>query len=227
MGIQYIPSSPILATPSAAGAQSALDKAKQDTQAPGGWADLQALRMRAACPALSDFYAQKLGLYPNSNNVLPTGVTDAGRLGGALKYLNVIQPLTAILLPNPKAVPWSFVFRGRLGVPSSGQQTIVGWCDGGETKAMMGGFQLVLDATHMGFLTYDGGSVYEASAYVLDANERDYMLTYDLTKMYMHVDGAQVGSTATVAHIPTTPCALCVQAGTVTPVEIAQVAIGL
>ncbi|CAB4130736.1 hypothetical protein UFOVP276_124 [uncultured Caudovirales phage] len=111
-----------LATPSVLGMQSPADKAKQDTQADGGWLDLQAKRAAILSPGIGPLRHITF-LHPYD---LVTGIYDSHAGNGEIK----VNSDTRVVLSTDvtgavQTTPWSVFFRAKIPAPVTGKTAML------------------------------------------------------------------------------------------------------
>ena len=196
----------LIVLPSTSGLNSSTDKnlitdaekAVVDSLATGGWGDLQKKRAQSLVPALTDLYPFKLGGFPNGVPTLGTGVTDSGLTGGCLTFANASYiALSPIIVANCKTSPWAFGYRGRCG---SLESYVV--LTNGTNRV---GIYSSNAAPYLQIDTWYGDTVRLQSSWAIDpAVDHDFAVLFNLTSLYLTVDGVVVATQSTLTQVPTT-----------------------
>lgn len=191
-------------------AQLALDSAKVATLATGGWADLQALRMQAACvargiPVFTGFFSKSIRDVANNNGSTSVAVDGNGKTPAQDQYFQITSES---LILDPHAVNWAFVFR----VKSAGTNyTHFGLFKSDDVQ--QGAFLRIPPTNIFAAWAFTAGNPngLVTTAVTLDTSTfYDLMLLHDGTTLGIYVDGVRVGQvTGTdMTAMPTAPCRL-------------------
>ena len=185
-----------LATSIAPGAQSATDKAKQDTQGNGGWLDLVSNQVKAI--AGLNYNVRALTVTVGGNRV------DATMDGfGVADFTNTWEKQSGAIQSNPSTGKWYVAMRGYFPSPLNGVTAIVGINNNAGSKYTVMESRNGNNATYMCIESIGATAPLTVSTFAPDGVTRTFILLKTATTLYLLVDGVVTASTTDLTGLDT------------------------
>ena len=152
--------------------------------------------MSAAVPALTNFQEFKPTMFPSGVPAANYVAIDGSLPGGAITsdddkfaaFSNVS------VFQTVHDAPWAVAFRGTLLTSTLGRFNMFGLVNAAGNHDYCVATYSTIDATKYILYTYDGQEIGTISSMVCDDADHTFVLTFDLTRLRLYIDGVLVAS---------------------------------